>query len=151
MLKENLTKILKKTNLTVPELERRAGIKPYSLRNIIQGKSTKPSVEIVFAIAKELGCTVEELLSSSISHKNNRNGYKSDEVSVSVFKHIKFNKNLLLEIHEFLNHKILNLGTINFYQYICALSDIYQYCFEQNDKLFDARYATWWIKKNLID
>jgi|JI7StandDraft_1071085.scaffolds.fasta_scaffold25541_1 transcriptional regulator with XRE-family HTH domain len=149
MLKENLTKILKETNLTVPELERRAGIKPYSLRNIVQGKSTNPSVEIVFAIAKELGYTMEELLSSSISHKSNKSEAKNNESSVRIFNHIKFDKNLLSEIHDFLLNHFQNLDELNFYQYISGLSDIYQYCFEQNNMLFDIRYANWWLKRNL--
>lgn len=149
MLKENLTKILKETNLTVPELERRAGIKPYSLRNIVQGKSTNPSVEIVFAIARELGYTVEELLSSSVSQKNNKSGTKNNEHSISIFNHIKLDKNLLSEIHDFLFNNFQNLNEISFYQYISGLSDIYQYCFEQNNKLFDIRFANWWLKKNL--
>lgn len=149
MLKENLTKILKETNLTVPELERRAGIKPYSLRNIVQGKSTNPSVEIVFAIARELGYTVEELLSSSVSHKDNKNAPKTNEHLISIFNHIKLDKNLLSEIHNFLFDSFQHLNDINFYQYICGLSDIYQYCFEQNNKSFDIRFANWWLKKNL--
>lgn len=149
MLKENLNKILKESNLTVPELERRAGIKPYALRNIVQGKSINPSVEIVFAIAKELGYTVEELISSSNPRKININNQKENESFINIFKHITINKNLLLEIQNFMLSNLEKLDNLNFHQYISGLSDIYQYCFEQNDKSFDVRYATWWIKKHL--
>ena len=49
-------------NLTFYELQKKAGLKPHAVQNILRGKSQKPSAELLQAIARELGCTIEDLL-----------------------------------------------------------------------------------------
>ena len=143
-------------SISVNELERRAGVKPYSIRNILHGKSSKPSAEIVFAIAKEIGCSVEELLSSNFiegKKQNNPSTLECDNLSVEeilrIYRHCTFDKELYASIEDIVNQYInTNSLIISFWKYIAGVSEIYQYCYENNTKLLDSRYANWWLKRN---
>jgi transcriptional regulator with XRE-family HTH domain len=43
------------------ELEKKAGLKMSAVRNILTGKSNNPGIEVLSAIARLLGCSVDEL------------------------------------------------------------------------------------------
>ncbi|OJW47171.1 MAG: hypothetical protein BGO67_03595 [Alphaproteobacteria bacterium 41-28] len=49
-------------NLSIPVLEKAAQLKNHTVRNILRGRSLKPNAETINAIARALGCTVEDLL-----------------------------------------------------------------------------------------
>lgn len=49
-------------NLTVSALEKKAGIRPSSLQNIIQGRSKNPNLDTLKTVAKALQCSVSDLL-----------------------------------------------------------------------------------------
>jgi len=49
-------------NLTIPLLEKKAGLTNHAVRNIVRGRSLKPNAETLNAIALALGCTIEDLL-----------------------------------------------------------------------------------------
>lgn len=61
-MQTNIKKQLHAKNMTAAELERRTGI-PHAVINILHGRSKNPSIRTAQAIAKELGCSVEELIS----------------------------------------------------------------------------------------
>ena len=64
-LQKNIKARLEKHNISIAELERRAGFR-YAVINILHGRSKNPSIKVAQAIAKELGCTVEELLAEAV-------------------------------------------------------------------------------------
>lgn len=61
-------------NLSAHLLEKRAGLKPSAVQNIIYGRSKNPSIALIKAIANVLNCTVEDLISED--------GKKSSNLSV---------------------------------------------------------------------
>lgn len=69
----NIKKQLTAKNMTAAELERRTGI-PHAVVNILHGRSKNPSLKTAQAIAKELGCSLEELFAEEapviITNKN---------------------------------------------------------------------------------
>lgn len=65
-IQENIKRQLQAKNMTAAELERRTGI-PHAVVNILHGRSKNPSIKTAQAIAKELGCSVEELLADETS------------------------------------------------------------------------------------
>ena len=63
-LKKNLKKLLSDQNISAHALEKKAGLKPSAIQNILQGRSKRPGIDVIVAISKELGCTVEDLMDS---------------------------------------------------------------------------------------
>lgn len=59
-IQANIKRQLHAKNMTAAELERRTGI-PHAVVNIIHGRSKNPSIRTAQAIAKELGCSIDEL------------------------------------------------------------------------------------------
>lgn len=53
---------ISRSNLTVRDIERLAGLKRCALSNILEGKSKNPSLDTLQATAKVLGCSVSDLL-----------------------------------------------------------------------------------------
>lgn len=65
VLQKNIKQQLKKQNLSIAELERRIGLR-HAVVNILHGRSKNPSIHLAHAIAKELGFSVESMLTESI-------------------------------------------------------------------------------------
>jgi transcriptional regulator with XRE-family HTH domain len=61
-LQSQLRSQISRSNLSVRDVERLAGLKRCALSNILEGKSKKPSIETLQATAKVLGCSVSDLL-----------------------------------------------------------------------------------------
>ena len=61
-LQKNLRQHLEKKNTTAHALEKQLGLKFSAIYNILQGKSKKPSADLILSIAQGLGCSVEDLL-----------------------------------------------------------------------------------------
>lgn len=61
-LQSQLRSHINRSNLSVRDVERLAGLKRCALSNILEGKSKKPSTETLQATAKVLGCSVSDLL-----------------------------------------------------------------------------------------
>lgn len=57
-----IRKKLREQHISASALEKKAGIRPSTLQNILQGRSKNPSLEILKAAASALGCTISELV-----------------------------------------------------------------------------------------
>ena len=62
ILQHRLKEKLQKRNISVHALEKSAGLKRSAVDNILRGKSKKPSAEILTAICRILGCSIDTLL-----------------------------------------------------------------------------------------
>ena len=61
VIQEEIQVRMEDKNLTASELEKKAGLKMSAVRNILTGKSNNPGIEVLSAIARLLGCSVDEL------------------------------------------------------------------------------------------
>lgn len=61
ILKERLSRF----GISANALEKKAGLKRSAVQNILHGKSKKPSAEILYAISRVLGCSLDELLDTT--------------------------------------------------------------------------------------
>ena len=61
-LRGNLRARMKALNLTPASCEKKAGLRPSSLQNILQGRSRNPTVALLLQTAKTLGCSLSDLL-----------------------------------------------------------------------------------------
>ena len=64
-LKEKITERMEAKNLSIAELERRAGLSIHSVRNILKGRIKKPSAQSLQAIAEALECSIVDLMNAS--------------------------------------------------------------------------------------
>ena len=57
-LKTRIKDKLSQKNISASALEKKAGIRPSTLQNILQGRSKNPSIDVLQAVARSLSCTV---------------------------------------------------------------------------------------------
>lgn len=65
-LRKNLKQRLEENKITAHALEKQLGLKFSAIYNILQGKSKKPSANLILNISQALGCSVEELLYNTL-------------------------------------------------------------------------------------
>jgi transcriptional regulator with XRE-family HTH domain len=144
-IKEKITE----KGLSTHALEKRAGLKPSAVQNILYGRSKNPSVTIVKAIAKALDCSVSDLLGEeadnvpkaslkfdpSFATKNIISQEWDQDLYLRCFQEL----NVLLEKERvFLSKgKILELA-----------EEIYEYSQGNSLSVPDQYFAKWLVEKN---
>ena len=128
---------LKNLNMSIAKLEREAGLKVNVARNIIAGYSKKPSAETIYAIAKTLQCSVDDLLSNK------------DENT----KNIKIkNLSLYQEIGQNVLEFMKNEGScLNMIEYNKLIQEIYLFSLQFNLNEPDKNFTHWILRKNIVE
>lgn len=152
-LQSNIRRQLSLRNMSVSELERRAGLKQSTIQNILHGRSKNPSVETIQSIAGELHCSIEELI-SEVAHQSSvppqiRSGEESDvDDSNGVWNAVLFIKTIEV-VQKILDKRQVVLPKK---QILAAVDEIYKYSIGISDGIsnaIDERFAEWLIEKVL--
>jgi len=140
IMQANIKKQLAEKNMTAAELERRTGI-PHAVINILHGRSKNPSIRTAQAIAKELGCSVEELLQENpgIINSNQEN---QQPWNAELYKQVA---NTVCECIEELQLKPAPVLVSK------AITEVYNYTLGGPQKIIDHRFVQWLIKRNFLD
>lgn len=138
VLQKNIKQQLNDKKLSVAELERRIGIK-HAVVNILHGRSKNPSIRVTHAIATELGCSVEELLTSSeqvVAPINDKSSSWDPKLGTDVVDAV--NKFILdNDLHVCIDKVLF------------CINEIYSYIIEDTDKQIDYRFVKWICERNL--
>jgi len=130
---------MKAKNFTNATLEKEAGLQRHAVQNILRGKSKRPNVESVQAIADVLGCTVKDLLK--------KNEMFQDQEPESIVLSTPYNHpELLLETVQWVNTMIMkNKTKLSTKQAVTCVEEIYFYSLQKNPTKVDEDYAHWFM------
>lgn len=142
-IKERITQ----EGLTVYSLEKRAGLKPNAVHNILSGRSKKPSINIIQAIAKTLNCTVSDLIGEGLTtiafQEENIN---TSNISSEYIKNRELYIKCLFYFSSLLNKKKLWLPKT---QLLDCIDEIYFYSLKKGlNKKIDPHFVQWLIDKS---
>jgi transcriptional regulator with XRE-family HTH domain len=88
-IKDIIKKKLEEQHKTVSLAEKLAGLQKNAIRNILNGNSLNPSIETCAAIAKVLGCSLDELIGNHLYvEPANNNSEIDQECRLALFKEI---------------------------------------------------------------
>lgn len=143
-LKEKIIERMGAKNLSIAELERRAGLSIHSVRNIIKGRIKKPSAQSLQAIAKALECSIVDLI-------NNASPVNED---ISQEKKRITKKSLPLDYPELMEEcaqKVLYLliegqYTVEIDECLEVIKKVYCYSSRAEPRKLDTRFAEWLIE-----
>lgn len=146
-VKEKIIERMEARNLSIAELERRAGLSIHSVRNILKGRIKKPSAQSLQAIAEALDCSIIDLMNNSPS----QSGPHSLELER------KFKKSPTLECPELMIEcasTILNLikkseKMVTVDEYLDIVKKVYFYSSKEEPRKLDLRFAEWLIESQL--
>ncbi len=134
-LQDNIKRQLHAKNMTAAELERRTGL-PHAVINILHGRSKNPSIRTAQAIAKELGCSIEELFGNTT------------EIATSTSEPPAWNMQLYSAAFQALCKQVeaskLQPSPEQMSQW---LTDIYKYSLGAKDAIVDARFVQWLLER----
>ncbi len=144
---------MEEEGLTAYALEKRAGLKPSAVNNIIYGKSKNPSIEILKAIAKALNCSVSDLIgervtnfTQSIEHETAIRRVNTIHVTnLESFSNNELYTNCLHTVAKLLHKKKIFIGKE---EIISCIDEIYLYSTKKNFKnQVDQHFAEWILDK----
>jgi transcriptional regulator with XRE-family HTH domain len=137
IIQANIKKQLYAKNMTAAELERRTGI-PHAVINILHGRSKNPSIRTAQAIAKELGCSVEDLL--------NETGAKPvADLKNSTWDHELYQQAFNAVYNCILRHSLKPDPK----QVSECITEVYLYAIGSKTNSIDERFVQWLIEKTL--
>lgn len=138
-LRMQLKKKLLEHNMKASTLEKKAGIRPSSLQNILQGRSKNPSIEILKLAASALNCTVSELLGeqnqySELSQLQNESSWDQQTYLYVIEQTAKVCR----------AHKI----PLSKLEFLKAVEQIYTYSQNYQKNKLDADLIDWMLKRS---
>lgn len=141
---QQITVRMKAQNLSIVELEDKAGLKTHTVRNILRGKSKSPSAVNLQAIADALGCTVKDLLTAPEVLE------ESLPISLEEVLHSQYavydKKGLLPEVVKAVEaliqkqHKNLTVE-----QFLTSVREIYLHSLQKDPTKVDQDFAKWFM------
>ncbi len=148
-LKEKIIERMEAKNLSIAELERRAGLSIHSVRNILKGRIKKPSAQSLQAIAEALECSIIDLMSTSPS---TREGYVPDARGRvrkrSPLEYPDLMLNCSAKILDFIAERNLKVSVD---EYSEIVKKVYFYSSREEPRKLDVRFAEWLIESQFDD
>src|SRR3990167_3963326 len=143
-LKEKIIERMEAKNLSIAELERRAGLSIHSVRNILKGRIKKPSAQSLQAIAEALECSIIDLMNNTpgtgdtFAQENERKYKKSPpldcpELMLDCARQV-------LTIIENRENKV----TVD--EYLDIIKKVYFYSSKEEPRTLDLRFAEWLVE-----
>lgn len=133
---------MKAKNLSILTLEREAGLKTHAVRNILRGKSKRPSADILQAVADVLGCTVKDLLTNQdIFQEENFSELKDERLNTPYAYPA-----LYMETVKFVNEALQQRNeptTVK--QAQTCFEEIYFNSAQKDPSKVDKEFGEWWI------
>ena len=128
-------------------LEKSAGLKPSAVQNILQGKSKRPTALLLNAIARELNCSISDLLGESSSTSSKK---KVGDDFQEKIEH-DWDSKLFVEAIQFVEELLLQKNTRVTKETVLKYADeIYRYSLDSQSGKLDRYFAAWLIDHYLI-
>lgn len=142
-LQLQLRRRLQDKGISANALERRAGLKPSAVQNILQGKSKQPAATLLQAIADELDCSVMDLLGDVVHQDSSEFASIPQEKEISTSD---WNSAMYIEaLHTV--EKLLTEKNIEFTKDLILkyADEIYKYSMHGDSNSIDIHFATWLV------
>jgi len=137
-IKTKLQALLDENSMTITELEKRAGLKESTVRNIINGKSKSPTIETLYPIAQEFGKPIDFFVNAE-----DHSPPQYDNIDT-------FNLKLARSAFEVLAKKFFEQKVqASFPDFLKCVQELYDYSLTSDLNYIDARYANWLVKNKM--
>ncbi len=143
-LKEKIIERMEAKNLSIAELERRAGLSIHSVRNILKGRIKKPSAQSLQAIAEALECSIIDLMNTSSSPSDSF--YPERDRKLRKFTTLAYPDLLLDCAQKVMKLLIDKKHKFSLDEYFEIVKKVYFYSSREEPRKIDLRFAEWLIE-----
>ena len=148
-LSKKIKERIHEKGLSTHALEKRAGLKPSAVQNILYGRSKNPSITIIQAIAHALGCRITDLIEEDVEPslaKKPRSTFPSLKSAERDAK--DWDQNLYLQCFQEINILLEREKIVLSREKILEIvEEIYTYSQGNNMKEPDKYFSKWLIEK----
>ena len=145
-LARQLREHISRSNLTVRDIERLAGLRRCALSNILEGKSKNPSIDTLQATAKVLGCSVSDLLDAGEVEDTSHFQAGLKEAQKPLVLPVM--TPMLCEIMTSLDACFKNINyEPNLEQFWQCVIRIYSYTLGSGESTIDPKFTQWLVNK----
>lgn len=138
---KQITIRMKAKNFSVHTLEKEAGLKTHAVRNILRGKSQRPSADILQAVADVLGCTVRDLLQNQEIFQEDFTESKDEQLNEPYAY-----PTLYCDTVQFVNNVLRQKGyNVTVKQAFTCFEEIYFHSIQKDPTKVDREFGEWWI------
>lgn len=142
-LQEQIKTHIQENKISTKALERQAGLKESSVKNILSGRSNNPGIEVVIAIAEALDCSVDELIGRSTSRSSNVNNIVEDhKTKTSLTWNAELYQDCVREVEKYLQSQNFNPSNE---QILYFIKEAYTYSTQADNNQADLRFIKWII------
>lgn len=148
-LKKRIQDRMEKFGTSVHALEKKAGLKPSAVNNILYGRSKNPSVTLIKKIAHALDCSVDDLVSEeetafrSEDRVKNQQFFPEEKQSSPIPWNIELYANCLENMAKAIKSKRNN--TLSKQMITDCIDEIYDYTFKKGRTKVDNCFVEWII------
>jgi transcriptional regulator with XRE-family HTH domain len=144
-LKEKIIERMEAKNLSIAELERRAGLSIHAVRNILKGRIKKPSAQSLQAIAEALECSIVDLMNACPPTAEDYSYQKKPKVSPPIDYPELMGEcfGTILALIQDREPRV----TID--EYLDIVKKFYFYSSKEEPRKVDLRFAEWLIETQL--
>jgi transcriptional regulator with XRE-family HTH domain len=148
-LSKKIKERIHEKGLSTHALEKKAGLKPSAVQNILYGRSKNPSVTIIKAIAHALGCKITDLIDEDIgSPSAHQTKTTFSSLQNAEREKINWDQNLYLQCFQEVNLLLEQEKVIFSREKILEIAEeIYTYSQGNNMKAPDKYFSKWLIDK----
>ena len=140
-LANQISSRIRAKNLSVAALEKKAGVANHAVRNILRGKSKRPSAEVLLAVADVLGCSINDLMVKEEIFDNT--GYSGDKQGILNSDYSP--SDLMEQVVKVVNGKVFQKRKkLSLRQFLDCVEEVYIHAL-QKDGGVDGGYADWFI------
>jgi hypothetical protein len=114
----------------------------------LHGRSKKPSADILLAISKVIGCTIDDLLSSPTENTSALPAITKAPPPSTPSTNLSYNPDLYKKVVETANHlfQIKNLSPMS-NEALQYISEIYNYTIKTGKNNIDSNFCDWLLEK----
>lgn len=143
-LQRKLRNYLESTGLSVPALERKAGLKMNVARNILRGQSKKPTADTLQALANAMECEVSDLL--GIKKESFTSEMKPADDGSPLMDRPQILQESLQSILKVINE---TESQVTLKQALQMLEEVYIYSVEIDSPQIDEHFVKWFVKRTV--
>ena len=134
---------IKEKKSSVKALERQAGLKEASVKNILSGRSSNPGIEVVIALAEALDCSVDELIGRSASRSSNVDNIVEDhKTKIPLTWNADLYQDCVREVEKYIQNQSFNPSDE---QILYFIKEAYTYSTQADNNKADLRFIKWLI------
>lgn len=148
-LRQRIKDKLHEKGMSVHAFEKSAGLKQSAVQNILQGRSKRPRSDILQIIARNLNCSVEELLGEE-THYLLQPTVEAENTTSDILKNIPWDKELYFKAMEMVLKLTKNTTLpLSRTEILTAIDEIYSYSVQSKKQQIDKRFAEWFLNKTI--